>query len=185
VNLRLFLAVEVPSPLRQEAARLCAGIPGARWTRPDQFHLTLAFWARVDETRLPDLQAALARVSTPPFTVAITGAGLFPPRRKPARVLWLGLEPAAPLIALKQEIDGALASMAPLANEEEARTFHPHLTLARFRDRPGPALQTWLQQNAAYRSPTFPVDAFHLFRSHLGGDGAVHQRLATFTLRAA
>ncbi len=46
--IRLFVALSFPEEIRQSLAALCAGVPGARWVNPDQFHLTLRFIGEVD-----------------------------------------------------------------------------------------------------------------------------------------
>src|SRR3546814_13760364 len=45
--IRLFVAVSFPDDVRRSLAALCAGVPGARWANPDQFHLTLRFVGEV------------------------------------------------------------------------------------------------------------------------------------------
>ena len=45
---RLFVALELPAPVKRELARLAAGLPGARWVAPEQFHLTLRFIGEVN-----------------------------------------------------------------------------------------------------------------------------------------
>ena len=38
---RLFVALALPDPLREQLADLAGGIPGARWVAPENYHLTL------------------------------------------------------------------------------------------------------------------------------------------------
>ena len=178
MGLRLFLAVDLPPPVAGEVQSLCQGLPGTRWTNPAQLHLTLRFLGETPEAELAPLKARLAAVRAAGFTLGVRGVGVFPKKRRPARVLWAGVAPAEPVTALKTAVDAALGPDP----EEAGRDFSPHLTLARFRDDPGPVLDGWLQQRAAFASGTWSVTAFHLYRSTLGRDGAVHEILRSYPL---
>jgi hypothetical protein len=46
---RLFVAIDLPESTRRLLADLDPHIPGARWTQPDQMHLTLGFFGDVTE----------------------------------------------------------------------------------------------------------------------------------------
>jgi RNA 2',3'-cyclic 3'-phosphodiesterase len=172
---RLFLAIDLPPPLRARLADLCQGVSGARWLPEEQLHLTVRFLGGVEEAALPGLRRALAGVRASAFRLAVAGVGTFPPAsgRGAARVLWAGVAPPEPLLTLRAAIDEALGPDP----EAAARGFSPHVTLARFRDRPGPELPAFLEAHARLASEPFPVDAFHLYESQLGPRGARHTRL--------
>jgi 2'-5' RNA ligase len=179
--LRLFIAVDVPAALQRAAAALCAEVRGARLTKPEQLHVTLRFLGATPEERLAELRDRLARVEASPFRLAVHGAGVFPPQGRRVNVLWLGLEPPAPLSALKQEIDRALDA-PPAFSPEEKREFRPHLTLARFSRRPDASLTRFLEAHAGYRSEDWPVDGFRLYQSTLLPSGARHEIVAAYPL---
>jgi 2'-5' RNA ligase len=179
--LRLFIAVDLPAELRPAIARLCQGIGGARWTRPEQLHITLRFLGDTAEDRLADLRAHLREVRTPRFELALQGTGVFPPLggRKPARVLWLGLEPPQPLRALKDTVDGVLGHDPETAK----RGFSPHLTLARFPTRPRHDLDRFLAEHVGFDGGRFLVSSFHLYRSTLRPEGALHEIVESYPLQ--
>jgi 2'-5' RNA ligase len=180
VTWRLFVAIDLPDGPRRALTALCDGVSGARWMPPEQMHLTLRFLGATPEEAVSDLRARLGRVRQAPFAIAGAGVGVFPPpaARKPARVLWAAVAPPGPVVALKDAID---AQLGPDPETAE-RGFHPHVTLARFRDRPGRELGPYLAAHAAFATPPFTVDAFHLYRSTLGSDGARHERVASYGL---
>jgi 2'-5' RNA ligase len=178
MGLRLFLAVDLPPAIAAEVQALRQGLPGIRWSKPAQLHLTLRFLGDTPEPELGPLKARLELVKRPPFALGVRGVGVFPKKRRPARVLWAGVAPAEPLVALKAAVDGVLGPDP----EESGRDFSPHLTLARLRDDPGPALDQWLAQRTGFASAAWPVTAFHLYRSTLGRDGSVHEILQTYPL---
>jgi 2'-5' RNA ligase len=178
--LRLFIAVDLPAEIRPVVARLCQGIGGARWTRPEQLHLTLRFLGDTSEDRLAEMRVRLREVRAPRFELALRGTGVFPPpgARKPARVLWLGLDPPEPLAALKHAVDGVLGPDPEAAQ----RGFSPHLTLARFPTRPRHDLDRFLAEHAGFDSGRFVVADFHLYRSTLRPEGALHEIVESYPL---
>jgi RNA 2',3'-cyclic 3'-phosphodiesterase len=178
MGLRLFLAVDLPPAIAPQLLALCQGLAGARWSNPAQLHLTLRFLGDTPEEELPALRARLGAVAVPAFALGLRGVGVFPKKRRPARVLWTGVAPAEPVVALRTAIDQVLGPDP----EEAERGFSPHLTLARFRDDPGRALEDYLERWGAFASATWPVEAFHLYRSTLGRDGAVHDILQSYRL---
>ncbi len=179
--LRLFVAVDLPGAEQQAVAALCTSVRGARWAKPLQLHITLRFMGHTPDDQLALVRQRLATVKVAPFRLALSGAGVFPDARRP-RVLWLGLEPTAPLVLLKCEIDKALGPELAADAEEEKREFHPHLTLARFTSHPGESLARFLAQHGGHRGAEWGVDCFHLYRSTLHPSGAVHEPVAAYPL---
>jgi 2'-5' RNA ligase len=178
--LRLFIAVDPPAEIQPAVVGLCQGIGGARWTRPEQLHMTLRFLGDTPHDKLDDMRARLRQVRMPGFELALRGPGVFPSGRKPARVLWLGLDPSQPLQALKHAIDGVLGPDP----ESAKRGFSPHLTLARFPTRPRGDLDRFLAEHAGFDGGRFLVDRFHLYRSTLHPQGAHHEIVESYLLLA-
>jgi 2'-5' RNA ligase len=176
--LRLFLAVDLPDRVRQEVVAMSTQVNNARWVKPHQLHITLRFMGQTPDDALAGVVDRLARVQVPAFALALRGAGVFPSAVNPkrARVLWLGLDPAEPMVGLKHAID------ACLGRDTERSSFSPHLTLARFTNSPDPTLTQFLSRYQAYRSAPWPVACFHLYKSTLSSSGAVHEVVATYPL---
>lgn len=136
--MRLFVAIVPPEPVLAELAVTMAPFqarsPELRWTRPDAWHLTLAFLGEVSERLLPDLQARLGRAAKrhPSQRLAVAGAGAFPAVKR-ATVLWAGLH--ADRLALRRlaESVAAGARRAGAPPPDEGRSYRAHLTLARAR----------------------------------------------------
>jgi 2'-5' RNA ligase len=176
---RMFVAVDLPPAAADAVEAICTALPGARWSSPAQLHLTLRFMAAVPEEQIPVLAARLCAVRLLPFELSLRGVGVFPEAhaRKPARILWAGVSTPAPVQDLKAAIDQALGP-----DEDAARGFHPHLTLARFREPPGPALGAFLATHAGFSTLSWTVDAFMLYRSRLGTGGARHEVVGRYRL---
>jgi 2'-5' RNA ligase len=176
--LRLFIGVALPDEVRASLSALCTGVQAARWVAPEQLHVTLRFLGWTREEEVAALQSALGRVSAPAFGLSLKGVGAFPSaaERKPTRVLWAGVTPVAPLTAVKAAIDEALGP------DPEPRDFHPHVTLARFKERAGPSLAEFLDRHAALGSAPWPVTSFHLYRSRMQRLGSVYTIEGTYPL---
>lgn len=176
---RLFVALDLPPPVKRTLEPLARGLGDVRWTPPEQQHLTLRFIGEVDNGALNDVAEALALVPAEPIELSLRGLGHFPPRGEP-RVLWVGVARSPALASLKRRIDRALEEVGL---PSEARKFAPHVTLARIR---GPlsaaGLGTYLMRHGLYRSEPFPVSSFHLYSSWLRPDGAEHQIEASYEL---
>ncbi len=176
---RLFVAIDLPAPVRERLAGLCCGLPGARWVEPEQLHLTLRFIGEVDGALFRDIRADLAEAAIPPFAMGLKGLGCFPPRKAP-RVLWVGVEPAqGELVRLRNRVENCLTR---LGIEPEHRKFAPHITLARLRETPMGRLTNFLSGNGLFAVDPFPVTEFHLYSSVLNGHGAVHTVEASYPL---
>lgn len=176
--IRLFTAVELPGELRRRMALLCTGADNARWAPEENLHLTLRFIGEVAEDVAEDLAAELDAVRAEPFPVTLSGAGHFESGRR-VRTLWLGVEKNDALTALYDRIDAAVlrAGLPP-----EGRRFHPHITLARFRNGRPAAVRDWLAANGMFRAFPFMVESFVLFSSHLRSKGALYRSEVKFPL---
>ena len=176
---RLFVALLPTEPVRTALTLLTGEIARARWTPPEQLHITLRFIGDVSETSRQQIEDALDHVRVQPFFLGVEGKGRFPPRGHPA-VAWAGVASHPHLHQLRQRVDdGLLATGVPL----ELRPFVPHFTLARTNEASVGAVAQWLKRHREFTGPVWRVDAFHLMASDLQPEGAVHRVLKTYALR--
>ncbi len=179
---RLFIAIDLPDPIKTATANICFGVQGAKWVPVDQLHLTLRFVGEADNETYVSIRHALSEVQMSAFTIDISGVGFFPPRGKP-RVLWLGIVQNESLTELKNKIEEAVVN-AGIAPEE--RKFHPHITLARLKERTtAKDIIPFLSSNNLFSFKEVPVDSFYLYSSILKPQGAIHSREATYELTNA
>jgi len=155
---RLFFALPLPPEVREDLGRWQREQTGTRgWSHPEGLHLTLAFLGERPAERLPILDALAATIAYRhgAFTLHTAALGGFP-KDGMARLLWLGLEPSHALNALATDLHDALAAAGEAF---DAKPFHPHLTLARFRQ---------ARAVAAFVAPppaSFAADRLALFES--------------------
>jgi len=176
--MRLFIAIDLPENVKEQVARLCRGLPGARWVKPEQLHLTLRFIGEVDGGMFRDLQEGLDDVRSESFTLQLDGVGFFPPRGKP-RVLWVGLRQCGDLLQIRSRIESRLVA---LGLEPEGRKFSPHITLARLKNTPAARVGRFLENHNLFLSAPFLVDEFFLYSSRLGRNRAIHRIEAGYPL---
>lgn len=178
--MRLFVGIGLSEEIRDGLARLATGVPGARWTAPENYHLTLRFIGEVDGPVVEDIAECLRAVTAPPLNLQLDGVGYFGDRRRP-RVLWAGVAANPDLNALQGRIERRLQGIGIAA---ESRRYHPHVTLARLRDTPFKRIGTFLEANGAFLMPPFTADRFTLFESRLGSKGAVYLPQIEYPLAA-
>lgn len=177
---RLFVAIEPPPHIRDALLAAMGGIAGARWQRDDQLHLTLRFVGEVDRHGAQDVAAALAGVRGPTFELALGSPGVFDKRGR-VDTLWIGVQPHGAVTALHHKVDAALArvGVAP-----DARSFLPHVTIARFA-RSGGGLAAGFVPAAPLGGVRWAVDGFALYESSLGRDGADYSIVERYRLAPA
>lgn len=179
--MRLFVAIELPEPLKQKLAILRRPIPGARWVPANQLHLTLAFVGELPQEQLEPLCTALAEVRHPSFVVSVGRTGSFSYRGRP-RVLWIGVEPHPALTRLAAQIKEATVGCGiPL----EDRPFFPHISLARLKEPAPHEVAAWLDSSANDTFPLLPVREYVLYESTLTPRGAIHRLIRQFPLTDA
>ncbi|EWY37879.1 2'-5' RNA ligase [Skermanella stibiiresistens SB22] len=176
--IRLFVALELPEPVRDRLIGLGGGVPGARWTERENLHLTVRFIGEVENGVVPDIDAALAAVSAPGFELVLDGVGQFGSGAK-SRVLWAGVERNDALVHLNQKVESALVR-AGLPREE--RRYSPHVTLARLRSAPAERVGRFIQDRGLFRAGPIPIDHFTLFESRTGNGGPVYDPLKDYPL---
>lgn len=191
--MRLFLAIELPDPVRQHLSELIARYSirdvvtvawgddfGVSSTRPENLHLTLKFLGEVDESAVTELTDALNQVDVgAPMRLRAAFMDLLPPRG-PIRVIAAGLDGDIHLLArLHRSVEDCCAG---LGYPTERRDYRPHVTLARAkRPIPKPLRQDLLDAlQPKLPGPEFRTESFSLFQSRLGGGPPQYIRLARF-----
>jgi 2'-5' RNA ligase len=180
--LRLFVALDLPEPVRHALAELIANLEpksrGTRWIPPENLHITLKFIGHVGDENLSPIRSALSSIHTAhPVELHFHGMGFFPNEHRP-RAFWCGIAASPNLAELAADIDRALV---PLGIDSETRPFIPHLTLARFKSDEG--VREVVRAATDMKSTDFGAATetnFHLYESLLKSTGAQYNRVASF-----
>jgi RNA 2',3'-cyclic 3'-phosphodiesterase len=187
---RLFIAVTVPGEVKTEIEKAQAALRRAlpkecvRWTKREQFHLTLKFLGNVDAQRVQPLTDAI-RAACHGFAALDLSAeriGFFPDLRSP-RVVWASVSDRQnQLPLLKSAIETAVRDFTV---EESKERFTGHITLGRIkglRRAEGEALAGVASGLAARSFGAWAADRIELIRSQLSPSGAQYTTLAAIPL---
>ena len=189
-KLRSFIAISIPEPVRDEIIHVqrelqpLAPQGAARWTRPDQFHLTLRFLGDVPAAGLGKLKESVNAVcrSARPLALRAEGIGFFPNPHSP-RVVWVGIDDQAGLLVdLQKRIE---IVVRPFIAEPGAEHFAGHATLGRLKNLKPPDARKLAAHAQTVKDRTFgewTADKIEIIRSELSQAGARHTTLATFRL---
>jgi RNA 2',3'-cyclic 3'-phosphodiesterase len=128
--MRLFVALEIPEAVRENLAAIREKFSVGRelrWIPPQNLHVTLKFIGSVPAEKLQAIIEALRHVRVDnSVKLKFSGMG-----SASAGVYWVAIEPSPALEKLAGDIDQCLQ---PLGITSENRAFHPHVTIARFKD---------------------------------------------------
>lgn len=140
-----------------------------RWTLAEQFHITLAFMASVEEHLVDEyvdrLADGLARTPVP--VVRLAGPVAFP-NAAGTRALGVGVVPETEGadVVLERMAGRARNAAVTVGTEVDGQRFRPHVTIARLR-RPADTT-SWIRVLETYTGPEWPVIEATVIASHLG-----------------
>lgn len=191
--LRLFVAITVPESVKdciegaQVALRGALRANAARWTRREQFHVTLRFLGNVSASRVGELTRAVREVCKSQAALDLTAArlGFFPARGRP-RVAWAGVEaPGDRLVRLWRAVE--LATQ-PFTIEKPTSHFVGHVTVARFGPLQNIEAQSLLKAAESFAETSFGqwrAAQIEVMRSELSPRGASHTPQAAVPLEGS
>jgi RNA 2',3'-cyclic 3'-phosphodiesterase len=134
--MRLFAAVPIPNPAREQIltllGRLREGSWPVRWVHDEGLHMTIKFFGEVASERLDVIEEALrfAADGAGALSLRLGELGAFPSRARP-RILWVGVEAPASLELLQDRIERGCEA---IGFPPEGAPFQPHVTLGRVRE---------------------------------------------------
>jgi 2'-5' RNA ligase len=189
-KLRAFIALPIPEAVKDQIERVQTEMrdllprQSVRWTKRDQFHLTLRFLGDVEAGRVRELTDALHNVcsSFRPLQLHAERIGCFPDLRFP-RIVWVWVHAeAGQLAVLQARIEAAVGEVAERKPEKK---FTGHVTIARLnavRRLQAEALAGQVQAMSGRCFGEWTASEVKLMQSELFKSGAVHTVLAAFPL---
>jgi 2'-5' RNA ligase len=189
-QIRSFVAIELPDGVKGGLVKLRRELERdehtfIKWVDPEAIHLTLKFLGNISSKRVTEITKAIGEAAQgiSSFHLEISKLGAFPNLKQP-RVLWVGIGGELDeLLSLQRNVDSVLG---PLGFAKEERSFTPHLTLARVRERSSPAERKSFGElvMTANCEINYYLDIkdVSLMRSQLTPGGAIYTRLSIVKL---
>jgi len=174
---RLFSGIEIPAAVARRLTLVRAGLNGARWIDPENYHVTLRFLGDVDGTTARDFAHSLGDIVASSFELRLSTLGSFG-GRKP-RAIFAAISPSTALESLQRAHERAAraAGMPP-----EPRNYTPHVTVARLRGTRSDSVATYLERLGDFTSEPFEVTRFVLFSSRASVGGGPYVVEAAYPL---
>lgn len=182
MKMRLFVGIALSHALTEELERLTARLRRAddklRWSSPDSWHLTLQFLGSTERDRYECLLARLHEIHRPPLSICLDAPGIF----ERAGIFQIGIHPSEELTALERHV---VAASSLCGVEPEKRPYHPHITLARSKDREGSDSLASLSRRLHSRNtlPHFTAEEFLLYQSIPTPSGSRYEVRERFFLK--
>lgn len=178
---RVFIAINLPMEIKRSLAPYQKKWPElpARWTKPDNLHITLAFLGYLQDEELVKVCKNTKELAGRhnPFDINLFKICYGPMNKKPARMVWAVGERSEELASLNEDLDKSLGV-------SENREFTPHITLARIRK------WEWQRIEVEDRpiinediNLEFSVDSIEVMESALKRGGVEYEELSSYKLR--
>jgi 2'-5' RNA ligase len=185
--MRIFIAIELPSLVKEELARIQERLKGTRdkikWVDSSLIHLTLKWVGEIEEKDLEKVVEAAKRVASKfsPFNLEVKGMGAFPSFLSP-RVIWIGVNEGKEAVEdLAREIHQELGKEG---FSSENKKWVPHLTLGRVKlllERG--KLAEIIQGEKDAKAGRVRVESLSVVRSRLTPQGPIYTTLKRISLR--
>jgi 2'-5' RNA ligase len=176
-QLRLFTGISLPNYIALQIDSLRENIGGARWTLPENLHITLVFLGDVEKHAIDDLMHDLEDINMSSMDLQLKGVNTFGPGHDP-KVLYTSVIDNEYLTDLYSLI---IKKVRPYTQINKIK-FNPHLTIARLKHVDTPALANFLIKHHDFKSRIFNAKEFHLYSSELRAEGAQYNIERSFEL---
>lgn len=186
-EIRAFVAIPLPKEVKEYLSDIISDLKltfpekSVKWVQPENIHLTLKFLGNISKSTLHFL---LEKMKTgdrfSPFNLTIEKIGAFPSIYKP-QVIWVGSSNHIAISELAQFVE---KSTSMVKNENDSKSFSPHLTIARLR--PGVKKEHFdivkqeLYKRKEIKPIFFTVNHFCLYQSVLTSKGPIYTELRKY-----
>jgi 2'-5' RNA ligase len=183
---RIFLAINIPEPLKQEMLSFKEKLPEipCKWTLPENLHFTLVFLGNTSDKELEEILLLVKEVGGQHKKFSITLSHIqYGSSRNVPRMIWATGHTPKELLALQKDLEQAFNASTILHFTPEKRPYTLHLTLARLN---GFELQSMEQDELPIIdeevSWEIPVNSFEVMESKLKPGGAEYDIVESISL---
>jgi len=145
---------------------------------PQNIHMTIRFLGDIPLSMVEKVFEEMRKVQFAPFSVQISGVGVFPDLRYP-RVVWAGITEGGD--QLKSVFGQLEPRLRGLGFSPDPKGFSPHLTIARVRSGRNKAqLAEFVSKNVGYAFGSVKAECLRLKKSDLTPKGPIYSTLKEF-----
>jgi RNA 2',3'-cyclic 3'-phosphodiesterase len=180
---RLFLAISLPDDIKKRLFRIVEKEYGdlpVKWSRQENFHLTLNFLGYIPEENIPEICETIrtAVEGLPFFELEFRKMEIGPDKER-KKMIWVSGEKSADLAELKYRLDKALGF-----HVREKKEFQPHITLGRIIKKEWKKIspQPDVEKKFVF---SVPVSSLDLFESKLEKGKRTYYVMESFVLDAS
>lgn len=148
---RIFIAINLPEDVKTALAGFqdkWSDLP-ARWTKPENLHITLAFIGDIEEDGISEIQQIIKNVIAPAspelaseggrhgsFAISLNKISYSPYKKdkESPRMIWALGKKSADFDSLCDKLGKALVGLPKIHFKPEVRESIPHITLARIKE---------------------------------------------------
>ena len=176
---RIFLALNLPLEVKRgllECKKKWPELP-ARWTTPENAHVTLVFLGNTSEKELQEIQKIVKEVAVihKPFSFSLSRI-VYGPTPKQPRMIWAKGEASQKLLSLQKDLANALGY-------QEEHPFSLHITLARLNEWELQSIEPEERPEVSEEvSFEIPVSSFEIMESKLKRTGAEYSIIESIPL---
>ncbi|MFH1643521.1 MAG: RNA 2',3'-cyclic phosphodiesterase [Patescibacteria group bacterium] len=182
---RIFIAINLPEEIKKELLSIqdqYFEIP-AKWTKPENLHLTLAFLGNRTEEEITKVIEAIKELSKnyAPFSLSLNDLSYGPDLKNP-KMIWRKIELSNELRIIQSNLNQTL--LKSIDFELDKKEFNPHITLARLNvwdfQKINPEERAIQQSNS---NLNFNVESIEIMESILKRTGAEYTTLESIKLQ--
>lgn len=185
---RIFIGIKLPDPISTlllDRFKLSTEhLPGVKWEKEENLHITLRFVGDMTTTQRVELQERLQEVlgNNHKFRTSLTNFSMFP-KKGDFRILHCALSGCEDLFNnIRDDIDTTLKMCNIAIAAKDCLKLIPHVTLARNRRSKRSKVKSWIESLGEFEHIPFDISEVQLFRSHLSSEGSSYQILQTYEL---
>lgn len=184
MQMRAFIGIDLENKMKTEILSLQRILRNhasqGRWKHSDNFHLTLKFLDEISLEQKRQIDEAMKKLcaAVKPFTLSLSGLGIFP-GRDAVRVLWLGL--TGDVEELQALYEGINKQLMPLGFPTEKRGYSPHITLGQdivFKA----GFDEVKHRMGEVRFEAFKVKQLYLFKSEQVQNKRIYSKISEYVL---
>jgi 2'-5' RNA ligase len=183
---RIFIGIKLPVPvamlLQERYAAAMPLLPGVKWEKEENLHITMRFIGDMTVAQRQALQKQLqtVAVSSRAFASELIQFSMFSQRGE-FRILHGLIDSAPSFRQLRADIDACISSCG-IAIDSKDPEFIPHVTLAKNRRAKRPQVRSWIDARGSFAPIPLKISEFQLFQSTLSSEGSTYHILQSYSL---